>query len=285
MDRVALPHPWLDRVDVVSPHGRGTHVFVPEAATMLVFRTTMDGNSDLIVVGPQSRGAYHPAKPLRMCIRMSVRPGLGRHLLGVPVHELADRSMLLTDLWGTAGRRLVDAVSDAPDGTTVVTRLSAAIRPTASAAARTGLLTAAMRALSPGGDPRLARMSNLAGHLGLSERHLRTVFARDIGLSPKQFTRIARLRHVLARSGGDRWARLAGEAGYFDQAHMISDFRTLMGVTPAAYAAGKLPAPTPCAALRRPAVHNAGRRPASAGFARKDPKPTPRRVEQLSRRA
>ena len=246
-------YPWLDRVDVVSPTGRDTHAFLPEVATTLVFRTTMEGHSDLIVVGPKTRGAYHPAKTLRMCVRMSVRPGLGRHLFGVPVSELADRSTSLTDLWGTAGRRLVDAVSGVPDEATVVDRLSAAFRPTAEAApARTALLTAAMRALSPGGDPRLARLAPLAGHLGLSDRHLRTVFARDIGLSPKQFTRIARLHHVLSGYTGDRWARLAGEAGYFDQAHMIGDFRALMGVTPVAYAAGQLPPPTPCATLHRP---------------------------------
>jgi AraC-like DNA-binding protein len=249
VDRVAPEHPWLDRVDVVRPSGRGTYAFLPDAATMLVFRTTADGHSDLIVVGPQSRGAYHPSKPLRTCVRMSVRAGLGRHLFGVPVNELADRSTLLTELWGPAGRRLVDAVSGAPDGAAVMARLSATIRPTAAATTpQTALLAAAMRALSPGGDPRLARLSTLAGHLGLSDRHLRTVFARDVGLSPKQFARIVRLRHVLSRFGGDRWARLADEAGYFDQAHMIGDFRALMGVTPAAYAAGKLPTPTPCVA-------------------------------------
>jgi hypothetical protein len=65
-------------------------------------------------------------------------------------------------------------------------------------------------------------------------------------LSPKQFARISRVRRVLARAGQERWASLAEEAGFFDQAHMIGDFRSLMGVTPAAFLAGKRPAVTPC---------------------------------------
>jgi AraC-like DNA-binding protein len=244
---VVPAHPWLELVPAdAGPVGGGTFARPPDPATVLVFRTTVDGRSDLIVVGPRTRGTYNPATPMRLCVRLAVRAGLGRHLFGVPVHELSDRLTSLVDLWGPDGRRLVDALSGVPDAATALARIGGALR--LGQPPRTALLTAAMRALSPGGDPRLARLSALAGHLGVSDRRLRAVFARDLGLSPKQFARIARLRHVLSRSGTGRWAHLARDAGYYDQAHMIGDFRALMGVTPAAFAAGRLPPATPCAA-------------------------------------
>ncbi len=31
------------------------------------------------------------------------------------------------------------------------------------------------------------------------------------------------------------WARIAAAAGYFDQAHLIADFRRLVGLTPGAF--------------------------------------------------
>jgi AraC-like DNA-binding protein len=31
------------------------------------------------------------------------------------------------------------------------------------------------------------------------------------------------------------WARIATEAGYYDQAHLIAEFRQLIGVTPGAF--------------------------------------------------
>ncbi|MFI7687677.1 AraC family transcriptional regulator [Nonomuraea sp. NPDC049655] len=43
-----------------------------------------------------------------------------------------------------------------------------------------------------------------------------------------------------------RWADLATAAGYYDQSHMTAEFRTLMGVTPAAFFQGRLPALQPC---------------------------------------
>jgi len=31
------------------------------------------------------------------------------------------------------------------------------------------------------------------------------------------------------------WARIAQDAGYYDQAHLIADFRQLVGLTPGAF--------------------------------------------------
>jgi AraC-like DNA-binding protein len=104
--------------------------------------------------------------------------------------------------------------------------------------------------LGPGAE-RARRAAQHPGRVGVSERHLRNLFAREVGLSPKHFARISRLRKVLALAGRRQWAAVAEDAGFFDQAHMISDFRALMGVSPAAYLAGKLPAVTPCTALTR----------------------------------
>jgi AraC-like DNA-binding protein len=32
------------------------------------------------------------------------------------------------------------------------------------------------------------------------------------------------------------WSRIAADAGYYDQAHLIADFRDLVGLTPSAFA-------------------------------------------------
>ena len=67
-----------------------------------------------------------------------------------------------------------------------------------------------------------------------------------------QNARLTRIRTIIAGTGGaTAWATMADEAGYFDQAHMISDFRAFMGVPPAAFTAGRLPSPTPCADVAR----------------------------------
>jgi len=40
----------------------------------------------------------------------------------------------------------------------------------------------------------------------------------------------------LATGAGADWSQMAQELGYFDQAHFIKDFKSIIGVTPAEYA-------------------------------------------------
>lgn len=56
-------------------------------------------------------------------------------------------------------------------------------------------------------------------------------------MSPKTFARLTRFHRALgaARTDGHAsWASIAGEAGYYDQAHLIAAFRAIAGVTPRA---------------------------------------------------
>jgi AraC-like DNA-binding protein len=225
-----------------------TVVQVPDPATVLVFRTGFDGHSDLVAMGPRTRGGYHTPIEVPVCVRMRLPPGRARAVLGVPAHELTDRSVRVADLWGDEGRRLIaDLAALGDDAGSVLAHLNslAILAGPAAPADRSGpssALTTAIRELSRPG----ANLTETARRAGVSERRLRTLFARDVGLSPKHFARISRLRRVLAQAGRGPWAAVADDAGFFDQAHMISDFRSLMGVSPHAYVSGRLPAATPC---------------------------------------
>ena len=78
--------------------------------------------------------------------------------------------------------------------------------------------------------------------LGISERRLRTVFSEDVGLSPKQWSRVRRFqRAVRALHQGDdmRWAELAVACGYADQSHFSRDFRSFSGIDPTTYSAAR----------------------------------------------
>lgn len=73
-----------------------------------------------------------------------------------------------------------------------------------------------------------------------SERQLERIFAQEIGLSPKNFSRIIRFQQVfkLAGSAGSL-THLALEAGYFDQAHFSRDFKAFTGLSPRQYFNGR----------------------------------------------
>jgi AraC-like DNA-binding protein len=73
----------------------------------------------------------------------------------------------------------------------------------------------------------------VARQAGMSERQFRRRCLEESGLAPKQLCRVLRFRRACAL--GERglpWGLIAAEAGYFDQAHLIRDFREFTGNTP-----------------------------------------------------
>jgi AraC-like DNA-binding protein len=97
---------------------------------------------------------------------------------------------------------------------------------------------AVRRIVAAGGSLGITR---LAPALGVTRQHLARRFADFVGLSPKTFARVVRLRRLIAearaaRDGtGPGWSALAVEVGYYDQAHLTDEFRELTGLTPAAW--------------------------------------------------
>lgn len=83
-------------------------------------------------------------------------------------------------------------------------------------------------------------VSELAARHGRSVRQVERIFEEHVGLSPKVFSRIARLHAALQMSQDDPvqdWSSLALAAGYFDQSHMVREFRALTGETPTRFKA------------------------------------------------
>lgn len=158
-------------------------------------------------------------------------------VLGMPGVEVAGRIVALEELWGDAvAQRLLAQLAEAADTAAVAAVLENAIaqritmadvRPSAQAS----LASHAAQRLGGG------NVTTVASGLGVSERHLRRVFRQAVGVSPKTFARLTRFHHALsaARDGdGSSWASIAATAGYYDQAHLIAEFRAIAGTTPGA---------------------------------------------------
>jgi transcriptional regulator GlxA family with amidase domain len=81
-------------------------------------------------------------------------------------------------------------------------------------------------------------VAELAERLGLSRRSLERRFRQQVGLLPKQLARVLRFQRALQmreQAPADGWPAIALECGYYDQAHLIRDFREFSGQTPAAF--------------------------------------------------
>lgn len=93
-----------------------------------------------------------------------------------------------------------------------------------------------------GGDPSGTRLAKLSDRIGYSQKHLITMFKKNVGTTPKAYLRVMRFQKAVAeiesRADYD-WTEIALESGFYDQAHFINDFRELSGFTPGEYVTKK----------------------------------------------
>ena len=84
------------------------------------------------------------------------------------------------------------------------------------------------------------RVADLAAELDLSPRTLERQFAQQVGVNPKTLARVARFDAANLRIRTDPevpMAELIFDLGFFDQAHLIREFRALSSMTPGTFAA------------------------------------------------
>jgi AraC-like DNA-binding protein len=250
----ALPR-FVEAVTVlVAARGRAAHQRLPDGRTTVVFRVRDGGQSgDLCVAGPRTRAQFKDGTGVAQAIIVQLKPGWSAPLLGVPASALTDRVVPLAELWG--GDDLCHQLLAAPDLPTALDRLSRAIATRAEQAfepASARLARRAVRLLERGES----RVEQVAAQLGVTARHLRRAFLDSVGVAPKDFARGVRLGRALRQAATSTdWARIAVDAGYYDQAHLIGDFRDLIGMTPGAYRARTA---TPAPAAGRPAAEPSG---------------------------
>src|SRR5262245_57799090 len=162
------------------------------------------------------------------------RPGGVSVFLPLPASELTDFAAATGDLWNAEGRRVEEEVREAPDPgsrrAAIERFLLARIRP--DRPARRGVDAAVAMILGGRGAVSIA---SVAGRIGKSRRQLERAFSESVGVSPKTLARLARFQNVLRLAGrrAPRWAQLAAECGYADQAHLIREFKEFSGETPA----------------------------------------------------
>lgn len=217
--------------------GAGSHRVLPDGCVDVIVHVER-GTAEL--VGTMTHALEVPLTPVEL-VAVRFKPGTGAALTGCALAELTDLQPDLLDVLGRSGVRcrdggLVDCVSRAATpGERIAVLIDWLRVRLAGAPGPDPMVAHAVAELVTAGAPRI---DALADELGVSRQLLARRFRREVGVTPKQLARIARMQRAaaaLARGAPDL-ARLAVELGYFDQAHLANDLRELLGATPTALA-------------------------------------------------
>jgi len=164
----------------------------------------------------------HPGRSYGMQINLS--PLSAHALFGVPMNELAGRCVPFEEL------ELVERLADARDWPARFALVDAWLARRLVDARPSPEIAWAWRRLrdSHGRVP----VGSLANELGWSCKRIAARFREEVGLAPKAAAKLLRLERAVALAGTMPWAELAVECGYYDQSHLINEFRAVTGRTP-----------------------------------------------------
>jgi AraC-like DNA-binding protein len=191
---------------------------------------------EVLLAGPATRSTTLHLGAGALTVGVRFRTGAAPALVGVSAAELRDRDVHVDDVWGRAGSQVTERIVGSADWQGRLDVMVAAMTERLDSAAATDRVAVGIAGLlaNDAGRP----VTELADHVGLSERQLRRRVEQAVGYSPRTLARILRFQRFLHFARTARPPRglavLAADAGYADQAHLTRDSRDLSGLPPAA---------------------------------------------------
>jgi AraC-like DNA-binding protein len=160
-------------------------------------------------------------------LQVSLAPPVARAILGLPLETLAQRVVPLEDVLRTPelGGRSWQERFHAVDA--LLRRRFADSRPPAREVLWAWRRLSATHGRIPIGA--------LVSELGWSRKRIAARFRDSIGVTPKTYARLLRFeraRSLAAAEAKPEWGRIAFECGYYDQSHLVHEFRAISGRTP-----------------------------------------------------
>ncbi len=194
----------------------------------------------IVAAGLHTRSSFVRQRPGQSGVQLAVHPLAARSLFGLPAAELSvteyDGRQVL-DRQATVTQQRLTACLDWPDAFALLGgHLTRSLERHHRADVRSELRHAWSLLEASGGQRPIAEV---AAHVGLTPRHLGTLFTREVGQSPKAIAQLIRfqrcvglIRTSVGRTGRADLAGVAARAGYADQSHLTRDFVERTGVPP-----------------------------------------------------
>jgi AraC-like DNA-binding protein len=231
-----IDHYWLVRWDL-----RGCEPFVAETLPHPNFQVIFEKERS-VVSGIFTGKFSRTLKGRSHVFGIKFNPGSFRPFLDAPASSLANRTVPVNRIFGRGvERKSLNALESVLLGPVnedrMVEAAEAFFLSRVPAPDETVTLAGSLvrRILE---EPEIKTVDDLVNRTGIGKRTLQRIFGEYVGAAPKWVIRRYRLHELVEKfNSGSKmnWADLALELGYFDQAHLINDFKSIVGYSPVHY--------------------------------------------------
>jgi len=216
-----------------QPHRQET---LPHPNIYLVFE-----ESRLQISGVTTGKFVHILRGQGFAFGVKFRPGGFRPFLHAPASSLTNRIVPANHVFATDGDKLEATLNSCRTEREMVEAVDAFFlrrvpQPDPNGDLADRLVGEILR------QPQIRTVEDLAKQTGLGKRSLQRLFREYVGVPPKWVIQRYRLHELIdlleARieaAPQQSWSDLALQLGYFDQAHLINDFKAITGYSPVDY--------------------------------------------------
>ncbi len=251
---IYIPHPALQEyvlnistVKVILPEGINDVVtpYPPTPFQSLMFycnspismgrieKGDFDRQPLTVLIGPQFSRVNIKVQRQLSAIRVDFLPGGMYRMLGIPMYELFDGGFDALDFFGAEMKNIneqLQNISNLEEGKNIVEKFL--LNQVTSLKGILPFDLALRILLNSNGNMAIEQTASLSCQ---SLKQFERKCKERIGMNPKMYARILKFSKAyrLHESCPQlSWTQIAYEAGYYDQMHMIRDFKSFAGVNP-----------------------------------------------------
>ena len=162
-------------------------------------------------------------------------------IFGMPANQIANRILTAQDVFGNGIRDLQDQLRESDANDEMAGYADKFLLAHLEHKRKSHVLYDGITAVSSE-LAKLSRMSlgveQCADKINMSVRNFERRFLEQVGVPAKQYLKLLRFNEVMKirlMKPGRNWTAIAHECGYFDQMHLIKDFKQFTGFTPTDY--------------------------------------------------
>jgi AraC-like DNA-binding protein len=228
--------PWIAHYWMISWDLRGCEPHIAESLPHPNVHMIFE-NGTSVVCGVQASKFSRVLEGQSCVFGIKFRPGGFRPFLDSPVSKLANRIIPASSVFGKDVKTLEAVLFSSCKEKEKVETVNMFFRGRLPEPDKAVDLAAQLvdRILH---ESEIKTVDDLASRTGIGKRSLQRIFNEYVGAAPKWVIRRYRLHELVEKfNSGDPldWPQLALELGYFDQAHLINDFRSIVGYSPSQY--------------------------------------------------
>ncbi len=220
---------WTAEKSDGDGHSSDEQRILPDGCADLIFDLT-PGLESAYWVGTMTKSFVLKESKSTKVVGVRFNPGGAKAFLGMPLSELTDQRAFADEITPGLAARIDSFLSKAS-----ILDLQASLVKALTQDRSLPVIQKIHQLIQDAdGDLRVAEVSD---QLGMSRQYLNRLMKESVGVDLKTFQRVLRMRLLSEKLSGAAgasvdWADLAVRHGFYDQSHLIHDFKDLIGLSP-----------------------------------------------------